>query len=56
VRDRGNSLIRYVTGDLVRTFRIIFGASHYRCAARIASVLLATNVSASTVHTWHPSK
>jgi hypothetical protein len=51
-RDRGNTEIRYITSSLVKTCRIIFGASHYRIVARIASVMLATVVSESTVRTW----
>src|SRR5262249_62216060 len=55
-RARGNAMVRAVTGELVKACRIIFGASHYRIVARIASVMLGTEVSASTVRTWHPSK
>ena len=35
VRDRGNTLTRYITGDLVKTCRVIFGSSMYRTVATI---------------------
>jgi hypothetical protein len=38
----------------VKACRIIFRSPMYRSMARIASVLLATNVSASTIRAWHP--
>jgi len=57
VRDRGNTLIRYITGDLVKTCRVIFGSSMYGVVATITSVLLGdSNIPASTIRNWYPRK
>jgi hypothetical protein len=55
-RDRGNAQVRGVTGELVKACRIFFGRSLYGVVARIASVVLETNISERTVRAWHPRR
>jgi hypothetical protein len=53
-RDRGNALARNITGELVSVCRRIFGKQLYGCVAIIASVALESDISESTIRTWHP--
>jgi hypothetical protein len=53
-RDRGNVLARNITGELVGVCRRIFGKPLYGSVAIIASVALKTDISKSTIRTWHP--
>jgi hypothetical protein len=53
-RDRGNALVRNITGELVSVCRRIFGTPLYGSVAIIASVALKTDIPESTIRTWHP--
>ena len=53
-RNRGNALARNITGELVKVCRRIFGTPLYGCVATIASVALESDISESTIRTWHP--
>jgi hypothetical protein len=55
-RGRGNALARHVSGELVKTCRIIFCASLYGTVATITSVLLDSDISEGTIRAWHPRK
>lgn len=53
-RDRGNALVRNITGELVGVCRRIFSTPLYGSVAIIASVALESDISESTIRTWHP--
>jgi hypothetical protein len=53
-RDRGNALVRNITGELVSLCRRVFGTPLYGSVAIIASVALESDISESTIRTWHP--
>lgn len=53
-RDRGNALIRHVTGELVKACRIIFRKSMGRTMGTVAGVLLGVpDIPESTIRDWH---
>jgi hypothetical protein len=55
VRDRGNVLTRHITGELVKTCRLIFRSSMYGVVATIAGVLMGNiDIAVSTIRNWHP--
>jgi hypothetical protein len=55
-RDRDNALIRNITGELVSACRRIFATPLYGCVAIIANVVLESDISESTIRTWHPRR
>jgi hypothetical protein len=56
-RVHDNAVIHHVTGELVKTCRIIFRSPMYGSVATIAGVLLGdSHIPVSTIRTWHPRK
>jgi len=56
-RDRGNTLIRHISGELVKTCRVIFRSPMYGVVATITAVLLDdSEIPVSTIRSWHPRK
>jgi len=53
-RDRNNASARRVTGELVKSCRIIFGKSLFGVVAIIASIVLESKISESTIRGWYP--
>lgn len=50
-------MTRHITGELVKTCRVIFRSSMYGVVATIAGVLMGDiDIAVSTIWNWHPRK